>query len=92
MNNLEKGWGIYRGNLRRKPSKISVRQIFSSVSRFSSFSNRKSRHTLFLQIANLDTHMCPDFLKCVQIFVLDEQKLLGVSISGGNFEVYVPRR
>ena len=50
-----------------------------SVFRFALFSNRKSGHTYlsrisqvclhfhFLQNANLDTHTCPNFLKCVQI-------------------------
>ena len=46
---------------------ISVLLDFSSVFRFHFLSNRKSRRLdfPFLQIANLDTHTCPDFLRCV---------------------------
>ena len=74
----------YLINQRWKSPIISVRLDFSSVFRFVFSSNRKSVYrsyrncvsTLihFLQNANLDTHICPDFLKCVYICILKKMK------------------
>ena len=59
------------------PNSFCLSKFSQVCSDFTFSSNRKSRHTYlsrfsqvcpdfhFLQIANLDTHTCPNFLKCV---------------------------